>query len=70
MKTLNSLLVVTAISLLLAAATVLRAGPPPGMSNRVQAIAKPAAPVKTAACHQAGQVCTNCQNCSGCPVKG
>jgi hypothetical protein len=68
MKTLNSLLAVAAIALLLAA-TTLRAGPPPDLSSRMHAIAKPAAPVKTLACNQAGKACTGCQDCSGCPVK-
>ena len=70
MKTLNSLLAVTAITLLLAAATALRAGPPPDLSSRTHAISKPATPVKTVACNPDGKTCTNCQRCGACVVKG
>lgn len=69
MKTFNSLLAVTAVTLLLAAATVLRAGPPPDLQNRMRAFARPATPAKIIAYNEAGKVCTNCQSCVGCSVK-
>ena len=68
-KTFNSLLAVTAITLLLAAATVLRAGPPPDLSNRMRVSVKPATPAQVVACNEVGKVCTNCQTCAGCSVK-
>ena len=65
MKTFHSLLAVSAVTLLLAAAPVLRAGPPPDYSNRLRPVAgKPAPTVQTIACNPAGKVCTNCQSCA------
>jgi hypothetical protein len=70
MKTFHSLLAVAAVTLLLAAAPVLRAGPPPDYSNRLRPVAgKPTPTVQTIACNQAGKVCTNCQSCAGCSAK-
>ena len=69
MKTFNSMLAVTAIALLLSAASVLRAGPPPDQQNRMRPTVAQSAPVLVAAtCSQAGQGCSNCQSCANCPV--
>jgi len=64
MKTLRSLLAVTAITLALGVAAALRAGPPPQFANRQPAVAKPAAAAK---CDPA--VCTSCQGCGGCAAR-
>jgi hypothetical protein len=70
MKTFHSLLAVSAVTLLLATAPVLRAGPPPDYSNRMRLVAaKPTPTVQTIACNQAGKACTNCQSCAGCSAK-
>ncbi len=69
MKTFNSMLAVTAIALLLSAASVLRAGPPPDQQNRMRPTVTMSAPTMPAAtCSQAGQVCSNCQSCASCPA--
>lgn len=69
MKTFNSVLAVMAIALLLSAASVLQAGPPPDLQNRMRpTVAKPAPTAPAATCGQAGQVCSNCQSCAGCPA--
>lgn len=57
MKTFNSVLAVMAIALLLSAASVLQAGPPPDLQNRMRpTVAKPAPTAPAATCGQAGQV--------------
>jgi hypothetical protein len=74
MKTINSLLVVTAVTLLLAAATALRAGPPPDLQNRTRpmihesakadTIVKTDVPAKTDA-NKIPALCAQMPNC-GC----
>lgn len=72
MKTFNSLLAVTAVTLLLAAATVLRAGPPPDLSNRMSpAVSRPAKAETSAKTDKkpAPALCAHSQNC-GCAAMG
>ena len=47
MKTLHSLLALAAISLLLAGAATLRAGPPPGYQDRMRSVVSKPAPART-----------------------
>jgi hypothetical protein len=70
MKTLNALLAASAVTLLLLATPVLRAGPSPDYSNRLRPVtSKPAVTVPTTACNPAGKICTHCQRCAGCSTK-
>jgi hypothetical protein len=67
MKTINSLLVVTAVTLLLAAATALRAGPPPDFQNRTRPMVRESAKTDATAKTDANEIpalCAHVQNCS------
>jgi hypothetical protein len=68
MKAINSLLAVTAVTLLLAATTALRAGPPPDLQNRTRPMVQESAKTKTPAKADKNKIpalCAHMQDC-GC----
>lgn len=68
MKKINSLLVATAVTLLLAAATALRAGPPPDLQNRTRPMVHESAKAETPAKADKNEIpalCAQMPNC-GC----
>jgi hypothetical protein len=68
MKTLHSLLALSAVTLLLAVAPVLRAGPPPDYSNRMRPAVSQPAKTETAAKTDKNKIpalCAQMPNC-GC----